>query len=90
MGLPLDNVEGYRATSLVRQASGLKAKLLLIHNVEDDNVHFQNTVQMSNALERAGKRFQMLIYGQKTHAVGGELRTNLLEQTTAFFEENLR
>jgi dipeptidyl-peptidase 4 len=90
MGLPQDNVEGYRATSLVRQASGLKAKLLLIHNVEDDNVHFQNTVQMTNALERAGKRFQMLIYGQKTHAVSGELRNNLLEQTTAFFEENLR
>jgi dipeptidyl-peptidase-4 len=90
MGLPQENMDGYRATSPVAKAAALQAKLLLIHNIEDDNVHFQNTLQMANALERAGKRFQMLVYPQKGHAVTGELRKNLLEQTTAFFEENLR
>jgi dipeptidyl-peptidase-4 len=90
MGLPLENAEGYEASSPLRKADALKAKLMLIHNMEDDNVHFQNTLQMANALERAGKRFQMLVYPQKGHTVTGELRKNLLEQTTAFFEENLR
>jgi dipeptidyl-peptidase-4 len=90
MGLPQDNEEGYKASSPLGKAEALTAKLMLIHNIEDDNVHFQNTLQMANALERAGKHFQMLVYPQKTHAVTGRLRRNLLEQTTAFFEENLR
>ena len=37
----------------------------MIHNVEDDNVHFQNTLQMADALEKAGKQFFMLVYPQK-------------------------
>jgi dipeptidyl aminopeptidase/acylaminoacyl peptidase len=47
-------------------------------------------VQMANALERAGKRFQMLVYPLKSHGVTGKLRKNLLEQTTAFLEENVK
>ena len=42
-----------------------------MHNIEDDNVHCQNTLQMANALEKAGKQFQMLVYPQKSHGVGG-------------------
>jgi dipeptidyl-peptidase 4 len=90
MGLPEENVEGYRTASPIDRAGALKAKLLLVHNFEDDNVHFQNTLQMASALEEAGKQFQMLVYPQKSHAVSGSLRKNLLEQTTAFFEESLR
>jgi dipeptidyl-peptidase-4 len=59
--------------------------------MEDDNVHFQNTIQMASALEAAGKQFYMLVYSQKTHGVTGrEARKQLLEETTAFFEENLK
>jgi dipeptidyl-peptidase 4 len=90
MGLPQDNADGYKSSSPLAKAEALTAKLMLIHNMEDDNVHFQNSVQMANALERANKRFQMLVYPQKSHGVTGKLRRNLLEQTTAFFEENLR
>jgi dipeptidyl aminopeptidase/acylaminoacyl peptidase len=46
---------------------------------------------MANALENAGKQFYMLVYSQKTHGVTGrEARKQLLEETTAFFEENLK
>ena len=61
-----------------------------MHNIEDDNVHFQNTVQMANALELAGKKFYMVVYSQKSHGVEGPARLQLLEETTAFFEENLK
>ncbi len=90
MGLPSENPEGYRASSPQEYAGKLKAKLLMLHNIEDDNVLFQNTVQMADAFERAGKLFDMVIYPQKSHGVTGPLRKQLLEKTTDFFEKNLK
>ena len=61
-----------------------------MHNIEDDNVLFQNTMQMANAFETADKLFDMVIYPQKTHGVNGPPRRQLLEKTAEFFEKNLK
>lgn len=90
LGLPAENAEGYRLSSPVTYAANLRAKLLLLHNLEDDNVLFQNTLQMAEALEKAGKQFEMVIYPQKTHGVGGPLRRHLMETATEFFERTLK
>jgi dipeptidyl-peptidase 4 len=91
MGLPADDEEGYRVSAPALSAAGLEGtKLLIIHNLEDDNVHFQNSVQMAEALEKADKRFYMLVYSQKTHGVTGPEYKHLLDEETAFFEENLK
>jgi dipeptidyl-peptidase 4 len=90
MGLPSENAEGYDASSPVTYAGKLQAKLLIVHNAEDDNVLFQNTMQMAAAFERAGKLFDMIIYPQKSHGVSGEYQKQLLEKTTDFFEKNLK
>ena len=91
MGLPEDNAEGYRVSSPAAAASAMSGtKLLMLHNLEDDNVHFQNSMQMAQALEAAGKRFHMVLYPQKTHGVTGPEQRQLLEETTAFLEENLK
>ncbi len=90
LGLPSENAEGYRASSPLEYAANLKAKLLIVHNIEDDNVLFQNTLQMAEALERSGKLFDMVIYPQKSHGVNGPYRRQLLEKTTDFFEKNLK
>jgi dipeptidyl-peptidase-4 len=91
MGLPDGNAEAYRKASARTAAAGLEGtKLLMLHNIEDDNVHFQNSLQMADAFERAGKRFYMVVYPQRSHGVGGPARRQLLEETTAFFEENLK
>lgn len=90
MGLPENNEEAYKVSSPTSQAGNLQSKLLILHNIEDDNVHFQNSVQMADALEKAGKQFFMVVYPQKSHGVGGPLRRQLLEETTAFFEQNLK
>ena len=91
MGLPEDDVEGYKKSAPVLSAAGLNGtKLLMIHNVEDDNVHFQNSIQMAEALEKADKQFYMLVYPQKTHGVSGPEFKQLLEAETRFFEENLK
>jgi len=90
MGLPEDNPEGYRISSPQTKAGDLQSKLLIVHNIEDDNVHFANTMQMADALEKSGKQFYMLVYPQKSHGVSGPARRHLLNETTAFFEANLK
>jgi dipeptidyl-peptidase-4 len=89
MDLPDKNAKGYQASSNVLNAAKLEGKLLILHNIEDDNVLFQNTMQMANALEKADKRFFMQIYPQKQHGVGGALRRPLMETMTAFFDQYL-
>ena len=89
MGLPRENPEGYDRSSSVKHAAALKAKLLIAHNYGDDNVHFQNTLQMADALQLAGKQFEMMVYPQKAHAVTGKARRQMLEGMTEFFERHL-
>ncbi len=89
MGLPSENAEAYRRSSPIHDASNLKARLLLIHNLEDDNVLFQNTVQMADALQRAGRPFEMMIYPQKTHGVTGQARRHMYSLIAAFFDRSL-
>jgi dipeptidyl-peptidase 4 len=90
LGLPSENPDGYRASSPVDYAANLKSKLLIVHNFEDDNVLFQNTVQIADALEQAGKLFDMVIYAGKSHGVTGPGRRQLLETLTDFFEKHLK
>jgi|HubBroStandDraft_1064217.scaffolds.fasta_scaffold15805_2 dipeptidyl-peptidase-4 len=89
MGLPEENAEGYKRSSPQTNAGDIKARLLIIHNIEDDNVHFQNTLQMANLLEREGKQFQMLVYPQKSHGVGGALQRQMHQAMLDFFEKAL-
>ncbi|MGA2599265.1 MAG: S9 family peptidase [Bryobacteraceae bacterium] len=90
LGTPAENEEGYRASSAVTYADKLKSTLLVIHNIEDDNVLFQNSAQLFVALEKANRSFAMVPFPQKTHGVTGPYRKDLLELTTGFFEKNLK
>jgi len=85
MGLPEDNSENYKRSSVVEQAEKLKAKLLLVHNAEDDNVHFQHTLRMAAALARAGKPYSLVIYPQKTHHVSSPYARHLYDTMADFF-----
>ncbi len=90
MGLPAVNEEGYRESSPVHFAGRLEGDLLLIHNIEDDNVLFQHTMQMAVELQKAGKPFEMMIYGQKSHGVTGVEGKHLNRQILSFFERALQ
>ncbi|MBI4904531.1 MAG: DPP IV N-terminal domain-containing protein [Acidobacteria bacterium] len=85
MGLPGENEKGYRDGSPVHFAANLKGKLMLVHNFGDDNVLYQNNMQMQMALQRAGKHFELLVYPQKSHGVTGPLSRHMREAMTDFF-----
>ncbi len=88
MGLPSENAKGYESSSLVAAAAQLKGRLLIAHNIEDDNVLFQNTVRLADALERAGKQFEMMVYPNKSHGLSAG-RHHFERLLLEFFERNL-
>jgi dipeptidyl-peptidase-4 len=90
MGIPKDNPDGYKDTALPPKAANLKGRLLIYHNFEDDNVLFQNTLQMTSALQQAGKQFEFMLYPQKTHGVTGVYSRQLQQLLVDFFDRSLK
>jgi dipeptidyl-peptidase-4 len=90
MGLPSENPNGYRLTALPPKAANLKGRLMLVHNFEDDNVLFQNSLQLTNALQLAGKQFDFMLYPQKTHGVRGAASRQMNQMMIEFFDRNLK
>jgi len=90
MQKPQDNPEGYDNNSPVNYAKNLKGKLLICHGTADDNVHLQNTMEMSDALVKANKQFEMQLYTNKNHGIyGGNTRMHLYTRMTDFILKNL-
>ena len=90
LGLPKDHAAAYD-DSIVSAASSLHAALLLVHGTSDDNVHFQNTIQMTDALIKAGKQFRLMVYPNKTHGISGAgTRTQLFHMMEDFWNKELK
>jgi dipeptidyl-peptidase-4 len=66
-----ENPEGYQQNSPVYFADQLKGNYLLVHGMGDDNVHFQNTAEMANALIAANKQFDTYFYPNRNHGIYG-------------------
>jgi dipeptidyl-peptidase-4 len=71
MRTPQENPEGYRLGAPQTAAANLRGKMLIVHGTGDDNVHFQNSVRLANALQAAGKQFQFMAYPNRTHGISG-------------------
>jgi len=90
LGLPKDNARGYD-DSIVSAASSLRGSLLLVHGTSDDNVHFQNTIQMTDALIKAQKQFRLMVYPDKTHGIAGSgTKTQLFHMMEDFWNKELK
>ena len=68
MGLPMDNVEGYRKASLLTYVSRLRGRLMLYYGTADNNVHPNNTMQLVAALQQAGKSFDLQVGPDRGHS----------------------
>lgn len=90
MRTPQENASGYDDNSPINHVDKLKGKYLLVHGSADDNVHHQNTMEMTTALVNANKDFDMFIYPNKNHGIyGGYTRLHLFRKMTNFIKENL-
>jgi dipeptidyl-peptidase-4 len=90
MGTPQENPEGYRDSSPVNFAAGLRGKLLVAHATGDDNVHFANSVALAEKLVEAQKYAEFEIYADRGHGISDSAgRIHIFNRVTQFFVENL-
>ncbi|PCJ00156.1 MAG: S9 family peptidase [Flavobacteriales bacterium] len=90
MQRPQENADGYDDNSPINHVEKLKGSYLLVHGMADDNVHYQNAVEMSAALIKANKQFTEMMYPNKNHGIyGGNTRLHLYTLMTNFILDNL-
>jgi len=90
-GLITENREGYDRGSPLSYVKGMRGNLLLIHGGGDDNVHYQNTEMLINALVAANRPFEMMEYPNRTHCIcqGKGTQAHLFDLVTRFLDRNL-
>ncbi len=91
MGLPQDNPDDYEQASPVTFADRLEGKLLVVHGTGDDNVHYQGTEKLIDALVGAGRQFTMMAYPNRSHGIfeGRGTTLHLYTLLTEFLKENV-
>ncbi len=90
MRTPQENANGYDDNSPINFAKDLQGKYLLIHGAADDNVHYQNSMEMISALVKANKQFDLFIYPNKNHGIyGGNTRNHLFNIIHSYILEEL-
>ncbi len=90
-GLPQENTAGYDDNSPINYADRLSenTKLLIIHGTADDNVHFQNSMEMCRALNEAGKQYDMMIYPDQNHSMMPNNMFNVRQKMVDYTLDNL-
>ncbi len=90
MRTPKENPSGYDINPINR-ADKLHGALLICHGLADDNVHFRNTAEYTEALVQADKDFKENIYTNRNHSIfGGNTRNHLFRQAVNFFNSEMR
>lgn len=90
MRTPQENQAGYDECPIGR-ADKLHGNLLLVHGLADDNVHFRNSAEYSEALVQANKQFEMQVYTNRNHGIsGGNTSIHLFHRIFDFLQRNLQ
>lgn len=90
MRTPQENGKNYDVNSPINHVDKLEGNYLLVHGSADDNVHFQNAMEMVDALVKANKQFDFMAYPNKNHGIyGGTTREHLYNLMTNYLLENL-
>ena len=91
LGLPQQSPEAYRNASAVTYADKLRGNLLVVHGQGDDNVHYQATERLINALVAANRPFTMMEYPNRSHCIceGDGTTLHLFSLLTRYLEQNL-
>jgi len=85
MDTPEENPEGYKFGSVMTHAEKLKGQLLITHGTMDDNVHMQNIIQLIEKFQELDKDFELMIYPNSRHGVGGKKRAHVIRESVQFW-----
>ena len=90
-GLPQENPRGYDDNSPLSHAEKLaeRTRLLIIHGTADDNVHFQNSMEMCRRLNAAGKQYDMMVYPDQNHSMRPTATTLVRQKMIDYTMKNL-
>lgn len=89
MRTPQENANGYNCSPMHRYQK-LHGDVLIVHGLADDNVHFQNTAELTEALTQTDIPFDMATYTNRNHSIyGGNTRTHLLKRIERYFDQHL-
>jgi len=90
MRTPQNNASGYDDNSPINYVDKIKGPFLIVHGSADDNVHYQNTMEMMDKMIAENIPFDMAIYPNKNHGIyGGKTRLHLFTKMSNFILENL-
>lgn len=90
METPAANPDGYRESSVLTHAAQIEGKLLLVHGMIDENVHFRHSTRLLDVLVKANKSPDLLFFPDERHMPRGEKdRVSLEAKIVDYFEKNL-
>jgi dipeptidyl-peptidase-4 len=85
METPAANPDGYRESAVMTHAGALRGRLLLLHGMLDENVHFRHTARLVNALNETGKAYELALFPSERHGPRSEPQRAALERRLADF-----
>jgi len=90
MGLPQENRADFVNNSPLHYAKNLRGNLLVVHGTGDDNVHYKGTEELINELVKYDRKFQVMVYPNRTHAIreGEGTSTHLSHLFTDYLREH--
>jgi dipeptidyl-peptidase-4 len=90
MGTPQSNPDGYAVSSVMRHVGNLRGKLMLVHGLIDENVHFRHTARLINALVKARKPYDLFLFPDERHMPRAEAdRIYMEERISDYFRQHL-
>jgi dipeptidyl-peptidase-4 len=89
LGLPQEAPQAYHVSNVLTYASGLKNPLLIFHGLTDDNVYFENTFKLTQALIQAGKSYNLVLLPGTHMLTDPNLRARVNEMRAAFLHQKL-
>jgi dipeptidyl-peptidase-4 len=90
MATPAENPEGYAGGSVIAQVGQIRGRLLLVHGLVDENVHFRHAARLIDAMVKAGVEHELLLFPDERHMPRSERDRAMMEaRLLRFFDEAL-
>jgi dipeptidyl-peptidase-4 len=85
MATPAENPEGYRDSSVLNVAKQIRGKLMIVHGLIDENVHFRHSARLMDVLVKEGIEHELLLFPDERHMPRGQKDMRMMEERISLF-----